>query len=196
MRDIRRLQVARIRLVYHRRRYMSPLSAREREVLQLIAAGCTTKEIAKTLGIAFKTAAAHRAHILDKTDTVNAADLIHQAERNGWLENERAKSPAAEQARPSFDSMKRRLGVVRRENQRARSDLAKTIARLLMLREATKREREALTEARNQIAHRLQALLQTSRFSPRTFAAPPPEVRDIWAAGAQCPVADGAPGRL
>src|SRR5262249_59297590 len=44
----------------------SPLSPREREVLQLIAEGKTTKEVAAKLFISFKTAESHRQHIMGK----------------------------------------------------------------------------------------------------------------------------------
>ena len=43
-----------------------PLSEREREVLALIARGCTNREIAERLVIAEKTAGHHVSHILDK----------------------------------------------------------------------------------------------------------------------------------
>src|SRR6184192_3973826 len=45
-----------------------PLSPREREVLQLIAEGKTTKEVAGLLGISFKTAESHRMRIMRKVD--------------------------------------------------------------------------------------------------------------------------------
>ena len=52
------------------------LTPREREVLQLIATGRSTKALAADLGIAFKTAACHRATILAKLGAANTADLI------------------------------------------------------------------------------------------------------------------------
>src|SRR5436309_716924 len=50
-----------------------PLTPREREVLQLVAAGKTTKEVAELLGISVKTAESHRTHIMQKVDTSNTA---------------------------------------------------------------------------------------------------------------------------
>jgi DNA-binding NarL/FixJ family response regulator len=60
-----------------------PLSARERQVLQLIAEGHTTKEIADVLGISVKTADSHRSHIRKKLDMHDTADLVRYAIRQG-----------------------------------------------------------------------------------------------------------------
>jgi DNA-binding CsgD family transcriptional regulator len=59
--------------------FAEALTPRECEVLQLIAAGRTTKQIAADLGITFKTAACHRAHIMEKLDLHNVADLVRYA---------------------------------------------------------------------------------------------------------------------
>jgi len=61
---------------------LDPLSPREREVLQLVAEGKTTKEIAATLGISFKTAETHRANIMGKLDIHETAGLVRYAIRN------------------------------------------------------------------------------------------------------------------
>ena len=53
-----------------------PLSPREREVLQLIAEGKTTKEVAGLLGISFKTAESHRMRIMRKVDVHETAGLV------------------------------------------------------------------------------------------------------------------------
>src|SRR5213593_1373014 len=52
-----------------------PLTSREREVLQLVAEGKSTKEIAKLLGISFKTAESHRTRIMKKTN-IQAGGLV------------------------------------------------------------------------------------------------------------------------
>jgi DNA-binding NarL/FixJ family response regulator len=62
------------------------LTARENQVLARIAAGKTTKEVAAELGIAFKTAACHRARILSKLGARNTADLTRAAIRMGLIE--------------------------------------------------------------------------------------------------------------
>ena len=61
------------------------LSPREMMVLQLIVAGKTTREIATELGIAFKTAAAHRNNIMSKLDAPNAAAVVREAFRLGLV---------------------------------------------------------------------------------------------------------------
>src|SRR5207253_1444854 len=53
-----------------------PLTSREREVLQLVAEGKSTKEIARLLGISFKTAESHRTRIMKKTDIHETAGLV------------------------------------------------------------------------------------------------------------------------
>jgi len=60
-----------------------PLTPREREVLQLIAEGKTTKEIAATLFISFKTAESHRQRIMGKLDIHETASLVRYAIRSG-----------------------------------------------------------------------------------------------------------------
>jgi DNA-binding CsgD family transcriptional regulator len=61
------------------------LTPRELEVLQLIAQGKSTKEVACSLGITFKTAACHRQHIREKTGISNAVNLVLFAVRSGLV---------------------------------------------------------------------------------------------------------------
>ena len=61
------------------------LTAREREVLVLIADGLSTKETSKRLGISFKTAACHRSRILEKFDVHNTVTLVREAIRLGLI---------------------------------------------------------------------------------------------------------------
>jgi DNA-binding NarL/FixJ family response regulator len=63
-----------------------PLSPREREVLQLVAEGKTTKEAASLLGISFKTAESHRTRIMAKLDIHETAGLVRYAIRTGLIE--------------------------------------------------------------------------------------------------------------
>ncbi|PYN32085.1 MAG: DNA-binding response regulator [Candidatus Rokuibacteriota bacterium] len=63
-----------------------PLTPREREVLQLVAEGKTTKEVAKLLGISVKTAESHRTRILKKLDTPNTAGIVRYAIRRGLIQ--------------------------------------------------------------------------------------------------------------
>jgi DNA-binding NarL/FixJ family response regulator len=59
------------------------LTAREREVLQLIAEGHSVKHIAENLHISVKTVDTHRSHIMNKLDLHNIADLTKYAIREG-----------------------------------------------------------------------------------------------------------------
>jgi DNA-binding NarL/FixJ family response regulator len=59
------------------------LSRREREVLQMIAEGRATKEIAEALCISVKTVESHRKNIMDKTELHTVADLVKYAIRHG-----------------------------------------------------------------------------------------------------------------
>ncbi len=63
-----------------------PLSPREREVLQLVAEGKTTKEIARLLGVSVKTAENHRTRILAKLDIHETAGLVRYAIRRGLIQ--------------------------------------------------------------------------------------------------------------
>ena len=63
-----------------------PLSARERQVLQLIAEGKTTKEVASTLDISAKTGETYRTRIMEKLDLHITADLVRYAIRRGLVQ--------------------------------------------------------------------------------------------------------------
>jgi len=65
---------------------VDPLSPREREVLQLIAEGKSTKEIAGLLSISFKTAESHRTRLMRKTDIHETASLVRYAVRRGLVQ--------------------------------------------------------------------------------------------------------------
>jgi DNA-binding NarL/FixJ family response regulator len=61
------------------------LSAREREILNFLAEGSTSKEIAVALGLAPKTVENHRARILDKLGVANSAAAVRAALTHGLL---------------------------------------------------------------------------------------------------------------
>lgn len=61
------------------------LTPRELEVLQLIVAGKSNKEIALILGVSPNTVGVHRANIMDRLDIHNAAELSAYAVRNGLV---------------------------------------------------------------------------------------------------------------
>jgi DNA-binding NarL/FixJ family response regulator len=58
------------------------LTPREREVVQLIAEGRTSKDIALQLGLSVKTADAHRANVMRKLDLHSVSELVLYAVRN------------------------------------------------------------------------------------------------------------------
>lgn len=59
-----------------------PLSPRERQVLQLLAEGKSTKDIATALDITVKTAETHRSNIMRKLDLHHVTELVRYAIRN------------------------------------------------------------------------------------------------------------------
>jgi two-component system, NarL family, response regulator LiaR len=62
-----------------------PLSARERQVLQLIAEGKNIKEVAGILGISNKTAESHRFNIMEKLNIHDLPNLTRYAIRHGLI---------------------------------------------------------------------------------------------------------------
>lgn len=62
------------------------LTAREKEILTLIAHGATNQEIAKQLFISVKTVQTHRAHILEKLGLHDRTQLVRYAIRKGLIE--------------------------------------------------------------------------------------------------------------
>ena len=62
---------------------VDPLTSRERQVLQLVAEGNTTKEIAQVLAMSTKTAETHRGRIMEKLDIHDTAGLVRYAIRHG-----------------------------------------------------------------------------------------------------------------
>ena len=65
-------------------RYES-LSEREREIFQLVAEGRSTREVAELLSVSPATVETHRAHILQKLDVHNIAELVLFAVRRGVI---------------------------------------------------------------------------------------------------------------
>jgi DNA-binding NarL/FixJ family response regulator len=63
-----------------------PLSGRERQVLQLVGEGKSTKDVAMQLGISVKTAESHRARLMKKLDIHETASLVRYAIRRGLIQ--------------------------------------------------------------------------------------------------------------
>jgi DNA-binding NarL/FixJ family response regulator len=62
------------------------LTSREREVVQLLAEGKTSKEVAVALNLSVKTAETHRTNVMRKLDLHSVADLVRYAVRNNIVQ--------------------------------------------------------------------------------------------------------------
>jgi DNA-binding NarL/FixJ family response regulator len=62
------------------------LTPRQREILQLIAEGTTTKDIAKALEISVKTVETHRAQLMERLDIHDVAGLVRYAIKTGLVQ--------------------------------------------------------------------------------------------------------------
>jgi two-component system response regulator NreC len=63
-----------------------PLTSRERQVLQLVGEGKSSKEVAAVLGISLKTAESHRTRLMQKLDIHETASLVRYAIRRGLIQ--------------------------------------------------------------------------------------------------------------
>jgi DNA-binding CsgD family transcriptional regulator len=61
------------------------ISDREREILQLLIAGMTSKSIARYFSLSEDTIKQHRKNMIRKTGSKSTADLVAQAVRKGWV---------------------------------------------------------------------------------------------------------------
>jgi DNA-binding NarL/FixJ family response regulator len=64
---------------------LDALTPRQREILQLVAEGHTSKDIAQRLGLSFKTVEAHRAQIMERLDLHDLPALVRFAVRVGLV---------------------------------------------------------------------------------------------------------------
>ena len=64
------------------------LTARQREVLQLVAEGCSTKDIANRLKLSVKTVDTHRSELMHRLDIHDVAGLVRYAIRTGLVSTE------------------------------------------------------------------------------------------------------------
>lgn len=62
------------------------LTSREREVVQLLAEGKSTKEVAVALGVSVKTAETHRSNLMRKLDVHSVSQLVLYAVRNNMIQ--------------------------------------------------------------------------------------------------------------
>ena len=61
------------------------LTDREKQVLKLVAEGCSNKEVAETLGISVKTAMSHREKVMEKLGVHNRTELVRFAIKRGVI---------------------------------------------------------------------------------------------------------------
>lgn len=62
------------------------LTSREREIVQLLAEGKSSKQVASVLGISVKTAETHRSNIMRKLELHSVSELVRYAVRNQMIE--------------------------------------------------------------------------------------------------------------
>ena len=67
---------------------LAQLTPRQREILQLIAEGKSTKEIAFTLKLSVKTVETHRAQLMERLEIRDVAGLVRYAMRTGLISGE------------------------------------------------------------------------------------------------------------
>ena len=65
---------------------LAKLSMRQREILQLIAEGYTTKDIAQRLNVSVKTVETHRAHLMERLEIHDVPGLVRFAVRVGLIQ--------------------------------------------------------------------------------------------------------------
>ena len=69
--------------------HLEKLTSRQREILQLIAEGNSTKEIAFKLNVSIKTVEAHRKQLMDRLHIYDIAGLVRYAIKIGIISNEK-----------------------------------------------------------------------------------------------------------
>ena len=72
---------------------MNHLTDKEKEVLLLVSAGLTTKEIAEKLNISFHTVESHRKNLLRKCQAKNSAELVQKSFQHSFETNRMVTDP-------------------------------------------------------------------------------------------------------
>ncbi|PWU11467.1 MAG: hypothetical protein C5B51_02595 [Terriglobia bacterium] len=147
------------------RRQMPPmehLTAREREVLNLVAQGKSSKEIAFDLGISFKTATCHRSRILNKLAAHNTAELLRAALQGGLIDIPRS----GRNGDGLPDPLGRNIERVMEENRQFRQALREALDESGVLRSQLRGARKELRSASAELASLCETILQTARIRP------------------------------
>ncbi len=80
------------------------LSARETEVIQLIAQGFTNKEVGAQLGVSTKTVESYKVRSMEKLGLQGRVDLVQFAVARGWLRGPASRSPTPDAAEVSSEA--------------------------------------------------------------------------------------------
>jgi DNA-binding NarL/FixJ family response regulator len=89
--EMLRLGVARERALESRlgnEAELAVLTPRQKEILQLIAEGQSTRDIAELLGVSMKTVQAHRANLMERLEIDDMAGLVRLAVRTGLVSSQ------------------------------------------------------------------------------------------------------------
>lgn len=65
---------------------LNQLTSRQREILQLVAEGCSTREIAERLSLSIKTVETHRTHLMERLDIRDVPGLVRFAMKAGLIQ--------------------------------------------------------------------------------------------------------------
>lgn len=136
------------------------LTPREDAVLRLIAKGKTTKQIAFELGIAFKTAACHRNHLLSKLGVSNTAELVFRSVEAGLVASRTTVNvrTTTKGLRPTLEQMRR----VQEENLRNRKILAELLSETKSLVLHSRNARTELRAAITQVHGTIERVTQSA----------------------------------
>jgi len=72
---------------------LAVLTPRQKEILQLVAEGSSTREIAELLGVSIKTVEAHRANLMERLDIHDIPGLVRLAIRSGLISLQKIDTP-------------------------------------------------------------------------------------------------------
>jgi DNA-binding CsgD family transcriptional regulator len=139
------------------------LTNRELQILTLIASGKTTKQIARSLGISFKTAVSHRYSAQAKLGAKNAADMICRAFRYGLIEGrpEAPRTPAPTQLSDIFAIQ-----------SKVREDLRAGLIASLQLRRRSSQLLEELQAARAEMHSLVSELREVAKANKQPINRP------------------------
>ncbi|MEJ2158916.1 MAG: helix-turn-helix transcriptional regulator [Chromatiales bacterium] len=68
---------------------LDQLTPRQREILQLVAEGMSTREIASLLNVSIKTVESHRAQLMERVEIRDVPGLVRLAIREGLISSDR-----------------------------------------------------------------------------------------------------------